>query len=139
MERLRKHTTIFYSTHILDDVQRVSDTVAILNHGQLVTCGPIEQVMSGNDGTIFNVTVKGSTSRIEEALRKLSWVSHVSTAPYNGGTNWQVTVSDEGMAESRLLRHILADEEMIVTEFSRKKYDLEEVFMNLVEGESNER
>ena len=26
MERLRKHTTIFYSTHILDDVQRVSDT-----------------------------------------------------------------------------------------------------------------
>ena len=31
MERLRKHTTIFYSTHILDDVQRVSDTVVILN------------------------------------------------------------------------------------------------------------
>ena len=30
MARLRKHTTIFYSTHILDDVQRVSDTVAIL-------------------------------------------------------------------------------------------------------------
>ena len=26
MERLRKHTTIFYSTHILEDVQRVSDT-----------------------------------------------------------------------------------------------------------------
>ena len=32
MERLRKHTTIFYSTHILDDVQRVSDSVAIMNH-----------------------------------------------------------------------------------------------------------
>src|SRR5512136_1342418 len=36
MERLRKHTTIFYSTHILDDVQRVSDTVVILNKGALV-------------------------------------------------------------------------------------------------------
>jgi ABC-2 type transport system ATP-binding protein len=33
MARLRKYTTIFYSTHILDDVQRVSDTVAILNRG----------------------------------------------------------------------------------------------------------
>src|SRR4051812_4734106 len=31
MGRLREHTTIFYSTHILSDVQRVSDTVAILN------------------------------------------------------------------------------------------------------------
>ncbi len=36
MRRLRKHTTIFYSTHILDDVQRVSDMVAILNRGELV-------------------------------------------------------------------------------------------------------
>ncbi len=36
MARLRKHATIFYSTHILDDVQRVSDSVAILNHGELV-------------------------------------------------------------------------------------------------------
>jgi ABC-2 type transport system ATP-binding protein len=36
MERLRKHTTIFYSTHILDDVQRVSNTVVIMNHGRLV-------------------------------------------------------------------------------------------------------
>ena len=33
MEKLRKYTTIFYSTHILEDVQRVSDTVAILNRG----------------------------------------------------------------------------------------------------------
>ncbi len=33
MERLKQHTTVFYSTHILSDVQRVSDTVAILNHG----------------------------------------------------------------------------------------------------------
>ena len=30
METLRKYTTIFYSTHLLDDVQRVSDRVAIL-------------------------------------------------------------------------------------------------------------
>lgn len=35
MERLRKHTTIFYCTHILNDVQRVSDAGAILNHGNL--------------------------------------------------------------------------------------------------------
>jgi ABC-2 type transport system ATP-binding protein len=27
MEKLRKYATVFYSTHILDDVQQVSDTV----------------------------------------------------------------------------------------------------------------
>ena len=139
MERLRKHTTIFYSTHILDDVQRVSDTVAILNRGQLVACGPIDQMMSGKDGTVFTMTVKGSTGRIEERLRQLSWVTQTSAARHNGSTTWQVGVSDEAAAEAQLLRHILADEAVVVTDFNRKKYDLEEVFMDLVEGDNNGR
>ena len=43
MERLRKYTTIFYSTHILDDVQKVSDTVCtVLNRGELVAEAPIQ-------------------------------------------------------------------------------------------------
>jgi ABC-2 type transport system ATP-binding protein len=139
MERLRKHTTIFYSTHILDDVQRVSDTVAILNRGQLVACGPIDQMMSDKDGTVFTMMVKGPTSRIEERLRQLSWVTQVSAAPHNGATTWQVRVSDEAAAEATLLRHIQADEAVVVTEFSRKKYDLEEVFMELVQGDNDGR
>ena len=47
MERLRKQTTIFYSTHILGDVQRVSDTVVILNHGELIAEAPIGELLSG--------------------------------------------------------------------------------------------
>ena len=47
METLRKYTTIFYSTHILDDVQRVSDRVAILNHGKLIVEAPIQDILSG--------------------------------------------------------------------------------------------
>ena len=39
MASLRTHATIFYSTHILDDVQRVSDHVAILDKGRLVVVG----------------------------------------------------------------------------------------------------
>jgi len=120
MERLRKHTTIFYSTHILDDVQRVSDTVAILNRGQLVACGPIDQILNGKDSTVFTLTEKGSNGRIEERLHQLSWVTQTSAARHNGATIWQVRVSDEAAAEAHLLRHILVDEAVVVTEFSRR-------------------
>ena len=47
----RPHTTVFYSTHILDDVQRVSDTVAIMNRGRLVARVPVEQLLSGDSDT----------------------------------------------------------------------------------------
>ena len=38
-------TTIFYSTHILEDVQRVSDYVAILDHGRLVRAAPTAELL----------------------------------------------------------------------------------------------
>ena len=45
MEGLRGHATIFYSTHILDDVQRVSDHVAILDQGRLVRAAPTHELL----------------------------------------------------------------------------------------------
>jgi ABC-2 type transport system ATP-binding protein len=137
MERLRKHTTIFYSTHILDDVQRVSDTVAILNRGQLIASGEIDLLMKGKDGTIFTITVKGSTDHVQDHLQQLSWVTQISIAQKNGATTYEVRVSDEAEAEVHLLPHIQASGGLIVTEFSRKRYELEEVFIDLVQGDKN--
>ncbi len=139
MERLRKHTTIFYSTHILDDVQRISDAVAILNHGELVACGQIEQIMNRKGGTVYTVGVKGANDRFEDHLKQMSWVTQLSPSRNNGTTSWEVSVSDEEAAEALLYRHILMDEKIVVTEFSRKKYNLEEVFMDIVNGGNHER
>jgi ABC-2 type transport system ATP-binding protein len=139
MARLREHTTIFYSTHILDDVQRVSDTVAILNQGQLVASGPIEQILNGRDGVIYTIALKGRRNGLDERLAKLPWVTHTTVAQQNGTSVWQVSVSDEAAAEKDLLRYVLADPAMVVTEFSRKTYELEEAFMDIVKGEGNVR
>jgi hypothetical protein len=48
-------------------------------------------------------------------------------------------VNDETAAEAELLRLVLEDKRIVVTEFSRKKYELEEVFMEIVKGGSNDR
>ncbi len=139
MERLREHTTIFYSTHILDDVQRVSDTVAILNHGHLVTSGPIEQILNGKDGVVYTLGIKGHRRELGERLAELPWVTHTTVAQRNGTSVWQVSVSDETAAEKDLLRYAMADPTVTVTEFNRKKYELEEVFMDIVKGERHVR
>ena len=137
MERLRKHTTIFYSTHILDDVQRVSDMVAILNRGQIVASGPIETILNGKDGVVYSLRLKGYPSELSERFAALPWVTNTTVAQLNGTSYWQVSVSDENAAENTLLRHILTDQTLMVTEFSRKKYELEEVFMEIVKGDND--
>jgi ABC-2 type transport system ATP-binding protein len=134
MESLRKYTTVFYSTHILNDVQQVSDAVAILNHGQLIAQAPLEELLAGAEGTVYKLTTEGEVAGIQELVGGQSWVSGISSSVSNNQTSWQVTVSDEEAAKHQLLKLVINDGGATVTEFGRKKYDLEEVFLSLVKG-----
>jgi ABC-2 type transport system ATP-binding protein len=135
MEKLRKYTTIFYSTHILDDVQRVSDTVAILNHGQLVAEAPIQELLEGKSGAVvYSLTLKGDASQAKARLAGQPWVKAISATPANGRTTWQVSVTDADAAENQLLRLVLEDKSLSVTSFGVKSHNLEEVFLNIIEG-----
>ena len=135
MERLRKYTTIFYSTHILEDVQRVSDTVAILNHGRLIAEAPIAELLAGgNSSVVYSIALKGDTGAAQTRVSSLPWVSSLTAATVNGAATWQINISDEAEAEKHLLRLILEDPGLTVTQFGRKTFNLEEVFLSLVEG-----
>jgi len=142
MEKLRKHTTIFYSTHILEDVQRVSDTVAILNRGKLIAEAPISELLAGDGcSAIYEVTLKSEVAAsITDAQSRVSgqpWVQNLSMAVEDGLTGWQVSVSDDAAAEDLLLRLILEDRSLKVKHFGRKTYNLEEVFLELVQKENS--
>ena len=136
MNKIRSETTIFYSTHILDDVQKVSDIVAILNHGELVAQAPIEQLLAGKGNVTYRVVVKGDAANARIKITQLPWVSAVNTAGQNGHTAMLVSVTDDAKAEDSLLETVLAGGVKVV-EFGRKKMDLEDVFMDLVEGKTN--
>lgn len=134
---LRQHSTILYSTHILADVQRVSDTVAILNHGELVVQSPIEKLLSGSGEAVYSIVTKGDTSEAYACVAGQPWVSSVSMENDTGQTTcWRVSVADDQAAEALLLRLVLSSDGLIVTEFGRKKYELEEVFMQIMDRDS---
>ena len=135
---LRQQTTVIYSTHILDDVQRVSDMVAILNRGQLVSFSPIEQLLSGNSGTVYSLVIKGDASQAQANVASQPWVSSIEVTSENGQTIWQVKVTDDKAAEEQLLTLAMSDGQMTVCEFKRKEYELEEAFMQILYGSDND-
>lgn len=132
MERLRKHTTIFYSTHILEDVQRVSDSVAIMNNGALVAQAPIAELLNGGRGITYTFKTRGQTEPVRGLLNSQPWISATKEERENGHSLWQVSVTDEDTAEDNLLRLIASVPGLRVAEFGRHKLNLEEVFLNLV-------
>jgi ABC-2 type transport system ATP-binding protein len=138
MESLRENATIFFSTHILDDVQKVSDTVAILNQGKLVTQAPIEELLLGSGSSMYSIITRGIDVDIQKQISDVPWISSINPERLDGNTHWQVVVNDDEMAQKRLLRLILEDPTITVIEFGKKKYELEEVFLQIVEDSNHE-
>ncbi|HEY5730280.1 MAG TPA: ABC transporter ATP-binding protein [Anaerolineales bacterium] len=132
MSRIRKYATIFYCTHILDDVQKVSDQVAIVNEGKLITQAPIEELLTGTGDAIYSVTLKGDTQSAFTRVTQQSWVSGIETSQNSGGLTWQVSVTDEAAAEDQLMS-LLVSSGLKVSNFSRKEQNLEDVFFNIIE------
>ncbi len=135
LERLRGKTTVFYSTHILEDVERVSDTVAIINKGRLIAQAPIEKLLHGDQVT-YHIVARGDELTIRQMLSCQPWVSSVVSTPMNGVTKYEVAVTDESIADDQLLERVISCSNVKVKEFGLKKYRLEEIFVQIMEEES---
>jgi ABC-2 type transport system ATP-binding protein len=139
MERLRKYTTIFYSTHILDDVQRVSDRVAILNYGRLIAEAPIQTLLNGSgQASVYMLTIQGDARGARTRLASQPWVQSISEAVVDGLATWDVTVTDTEAADDELLYLVMEDRAVRVKSFGLKTHNLEEVFLNLVQKEARQ-
>jgi ABC-2 type transport system ATP-binding protein len=139
LESFRGRSTVFYSTHILDDVQRVSDRVVILDRGKLIAQGSIDELLSG-DLSLFHMTVRGDGAIVTQRLLSIPWVKKIDIATgapdlTNGRTTrLEIHVTDSQAAEIELLRLAISDTETIVTQFERSAHNLEDLFVNLVGG-----
>jgi ABC-2 type transport system ATP-binding protein len=135
MRRLRKYATIFFSTHILDDVQQVSDGVAILNKGQLVAQGSTDELLTDGGNTVYRVVLRGNADRLKQALLQLAWIERVEQVGRTDGVvTWSLVVTDPEAAEQNLFRELARDDDVSVLELVRSRHELEDVFVRLVEG-----
>jgi ABC-2 type transport system ATP-binding protein len=132
MSRIRKYATVFYCTHILDDVQRVSDQVAILNEGELIAQAPIEELLSSGGDVVYSVTLRGDAEDAYAKTLAQSWVSGIETTQKGDLTIWDISVTDTGAAEDQLMS-LLVSSGLKVSDFGRKEYNLEDIFLNIVE------
>ena len=137
MRSLKGKTTIFYSTHILDDVERVSDMVGIMNGGELVAQAPVVELLNAKHGAVYDLVVEGAQESLRDRIGALPWVSLLHADNSGCHAHWSLSVTDEAHAEKNLLRILLEDENVVVREFTRRKDELEDVFMRIVQGDAD--
>jgi ABC-2 type transport system ATP-binding protein len=127
---LRGRTTVFFSTHILADVERICDTVAILDHGKVVASGPMDEIKQRYGSQRIVLEVTGGDDELAAAIAERPWASAV-TRDEDGAI--QVSVSDIAAARTEVPA-MVAKRGLGLTRMEAGEVGLEEVFVELVGG-----
>jgi len=137
IENLRGQCTVFMSTHILADVERVCDTVGIINRGKLITAAPREALLAQYAIPAFELEVEkqseAALTQWSETLKRENWVTSISIE----GLVVHVIVKDVEVAKKELLRSI-TQTGLMINRYEVVRPSVEDVFLQLV-GEEAEK
>ena len=133
---LRGTATVCMSTHILADVERVCDRVAILNHGRLLVSGPVTELQERYAQPAFELELvdnqDDAAEQLATALRAAPWVGEVARQ----GDIVRVTVVDTAAAEREILP-LVAARGVRLQRFERVRPSLEDIFLRLTAASTN--
>lgn len=135
---LRGKSTVFMSSHVLADVERVCDAVAIIDHGKLIVSSSVSELQDRYAQPIFMIEPEPGqdekVARLIAALRQADWAGDV--VQEHGVI--RVLAKDTAQASNGLLA-LLAAEQIEVQRFERGRPSLEDIFLRLVGSERSEK
>lgn len=136
IDSLRGTCTVFMSTHILADVERICDSVAVIDHGRLVASEQREKLIAryAVPVLILEADDPPGLARLAEEVRRLDWVRAVDL---NGG-RLTVTVNNLDAAQRDLLGRAVSAG-LVITRYEQVKPSLEDVFLRMVENNKEPR
>jgi len=114
--------TIILASHLLDEVQKVCSHFAILRKGNLIHCGPVEEVSKGTE----TIEVRADAERLNELLMNFGGTS--SVARENG--YYQVTLRDNFHGKD--LNKFLFENGVVADHLVTKKKSLEKMFLEIL-------
>lgn len=117
--------TVFFSSHVLSDVEAVSDHLVVLDGGQVAYAGTTDGISSGEERV--DVLVEAPESA-REALAEAAGVALETRAAVGAGVGRYAALCESQAQGEALVRAALAQEGKLL-EFSRRRPNLEEAFL----------
>lgn len=126
----REKTTVVFSTHILSDVERICDSIGILEGGRLALSGSVTEVKNNKRKDVVQLEIAGGSNdkALTEKLRRLSFVTGV-TCEEN-----RLTVALTHLEENnQKLLAFLVEEKIPLLRYEVLEPTLENLFMEVIE------
>jgi ABC-2 type transport system ATP-binding protein len=129
---LRGTLTVIFSTHVLADVERICDRVAILDRGRLVIEAPLDELLVEHARPVYRLVADpGQAEAVDRLVARLvatAWTGDVTTEP---GGMLRIAVTDPDAAGRELLP-LVVETGVRLAAFERARPTLEDVFLERV-------
>jgi ABC-2 type transport system ATP-binding protein len=126
---LRGRTTVFFSTHILADVERVCDTAAILHQGRVMAHASVADLKRRAGAEWIEIEVEGDAKALSSRLTGAAWLRSAEVT----GSAIRASVRDLSVAQ-REIPAAVAALGLGLRRFEVSEASLEDVFVELVGG-----
>ncbi len=124
--------SLLYTTHYMEEAERLCDRIAIIDDGRIIALGTKEQLVRQTLGTSQAVTIEADAVITERLRQALAGVGATVD-----GARVQVSVSDPPK-QIRELLEIFHAERVPIRDLSLKSATLEQVFLHLTGRELRE-
>ncbi len=128
IEQLKEDKTIFMSTHILADVDRVCDDVAIINEGELVIQSPLAVLKEKYAKPLLEVEFIRDPSEIIKSLSIEKWQHRIE----KNGNKLRIWLSDEKLINKNDPIKFLTQFNIGILRYGLTLPETEDLFMELV-------
>lgn len=122
--------SVFISSHILSEVQKMADDVAIIQKGKMIAFGSVDELISGGTQKVYARTA--DTAAASRLLGALTGVKSVTADEFGGVTLVVDSADDEKLA---LVGKTLFENGLPVISLYPLKTSLEDRFLELTDGE----
>jgi len=129
IELLANEITVFFSTHILSDVERVCDSVAILNKGRLMIESDIHLLKEKYAQHSFQLEFDSDPKDFVSRLKSYAWVTDV----VSDGNVLKIKPNDMEKGQSELLP-LIANSGLRLNYFKIVEPSLENIFIKIVDN-----
>jgi ABC-2 type transport system ATP-binding protein len=134
-ELRRMGKTIIISSHILHELSELCNTVGIIEQGELLFSGSVEEIMRrASMGQVVHITVEDRAEAAADLLRRVNGITKVDMNSHNGVMRIDVTIDpDSGLMVSELPNRLIA-QGFRITSMMPEQVNLETAFMRLTKG-----
>ena len=140
IKEIGKEKLVLFSTHILPEVAATCSRILMINRGEIVANGTLEELISQvRVENKFHIAIRGEPEAITAKLHELQGIAeHTHVKTDNGVVGYDITATQENDTIAETLFQTVVQNGWSLVELRQESADLEQVFLHFTANSGRE-